>query len=103
MRSVFIQPEGQCFLCRLLGTDAWYDYLEEHHIFEGTSNRKKSEKYGLKVKLCTYHHRGNINGSRAAVHSNREYADMLHRIGQAKFEESHTREEFRQEFGKLWL
>ncbi len=103
MKSVFIQPEGHCFMCDLLGIDAWYSYLETHHIFEGTSNRKKSEKYGLKVKLCTGHHRGNINGSRAAVHHNREYADMLHRIGQEKFEETHTREEFRREFGKSWL
>ena len=103
MKSVFIQPEGHCFICDLLGIDVWYSYLEEHHIFGGTSNRKKSEKYGLKVRLCAYHHRGNINGSREAVHHNREYADMLHRIGQEKFEETHTREEFRQACGKSWL
>lgn len=103
MKSIFIQPKGSCFLCNLLGMDAHYSYLEEHHIFFGTSNRKKSEKYGLKVNLCTWHHKGNINGCREAVHSNREYADMLHKIGQKKFEETHTREEFREEFGRSWL
>ena len=103
MKSVFIQPEGHCFLCDLFGYDAYYNYTEEHHIFFGKPNRKISERYGLKVRLCTWHHRGNINGKKEAVHHNKENADILHRIGQEKFEETHTREEFRKEFGKSWL
>lgn len=61
----------------------------------GTSNRKNSEKYGLKVWLCHFHHRG--------VHMNRDSALELIRIAQSKFEETHTREEFMAIFGKNWL
>lgn len=103
MKSVFPQDEGHCFLCDHFGDYDKYTYLEEHHIFGGSSNRKKSEKYGLKVKLCIKHHRGNVNGNKEAVHFNKEMADILHRIGQKKFEETHTRDQFRQEFGKSWL
>lgn len=44
---------GRCWLCGRWG------WLEEHHIFGG-ANRKKSEKYGLKVGLCgdTCHRNG---------------------------------------------
>lgn len=80
-----------------------YPYTEEHHIFFGMANRKKSEKHGLKVKLCPAHHRGNSQGNQVAAHTNAEMADILHRAGQKKFEERHTREEFRKEFGKSWL
>lgn len=103
MKSVFDTPRGQCFLCNCFGNYAWYPYTEEHHIFGGTANRKKSEQYGLKVRLCLAHHRGNSVSNKEAVHFNKEMADYLHKIGQEKFEETHTREEFRKEFGKSWL
>ena len=61
----------------------------------GTSNRKNSEKYGLKVWLCRDHH--------CHVHMNREAAINLIKIAQSKFEETHTREEFMAIFGKNWL
>jgi hypothetical protein len=72
--------------------------LQCHHIFGGTANRKKSEQYGLKVWLCYEHHLG-----KEGVHYNKKMMDYLHRIGQMKFEETHTRENFRQEFGKSYL
>ena len=54
----------RCFLC---GATGGADPLDRHHIFPGTANRKKSEKYGLVVYLC--HNRCHIFGRRA-VHNN---------------------------------
>lgn len=48
MNSI-LQTERQCYLC---GKNGYQDGLEEHHIYFGTANRKKSEQYGLKVRLC---------------------------------------------------
>lgn len=91
MKSI-IQKNKQCFIC---GTS--YN-LHDHHIFAG-SNRKNSEKTGLKVWLCYTHH----NGSNYSPHFNREVELELKRIAQAKYEETHTREEFMSIFGKNYL
>lgn len=52
--------------------------MEEHHIFGGTANRRKSERYGLTV---------------------------LHQYGQRKYmeEQDATVEDFRREFGRNYL
>ena len=107
MDSLIKQREGECYLCSVL--DLWPKYypasmLDKHHIFGGP-NRKLSEKYGLFVNLCKHHHIGDIKGDRDAVHSpdKNDYGDYLHRLGQTKFEETHTREEFRAIFGRSWL
>ena len=79
MKSI-IQTEKVCYLCGCCTPTGYYDGLEEHHIFFGRSNRKHSEKRGLKVWLCgeTCHR----NGKRSA-HRNRETDLYLKRIGQA--------------------
>ena len=92
MKSI-VQNEKRCYVC-----DA-YGYLEEHHIFHGTANRKKSEKHGLKVYLCYLHHRDNVIG----VHFNKELDLALKKKAQEIFEKQHSREEFMQEFGKSYL
>lgn len=92
MQSI-IQTEKRCYVC---GTT--YN-LHDHHIFYGNSNRKQSEKHGLKVWLCAHDH----NMSVAGVHFNKELDTELKQMAQAKFEETHTREEFRAVFGKSWL
>ncbi|MDO5574400.1 MAG: hypothetical protein Q4G60_10550 [bacterium] len=102
-KSVFYQDDGQCYLCNLYGIDTYHTDLEEHHIFGGTANRKKSEKYGLKVKLCRAHHTGDYQGYKEAVHFNGENDRVLKKIGQKKFEMTHSREKFIKEFGKSWL
>lgn len=68
---------GRCWLCGRWG------WLEEHHIFGG-ANRKKSEKYGLKVGLCgdTCHRNG-----RDAAHQSAATALRLHQYGQMKYME----------------
>lgn len=91
-----MQDEKVCYLC---GRNGNGDVLESHHIFN-KSERKYSEKYGLKVWLCG--NRCHRNGKNA-VHKNREVDLKLKRIAQEKFEETHTREEFTQIFGRNYL
>lgn len=56
MAKSIIQSERECFFCgKLTG-------LEEHHVFGGVANRKISERYGLKIFCCDYHHRDPKNG-----------------------------------------
>ena len=92
MKSI-IQHEKECYVCGKT-TD-----LHDHHIFFGTSNRKQSEKHGMKVWLCQEHHTGN-NG----VHFNKDLDMTLKRTAQVHFE-THigNREQFREIFGKSYL
>lgn len=76
MNSI-IQTEKVCYVCRS-------PYVECHHIFKGTANRKLSDKYGLTVWLCPEHHRGNTG-----VHFNRRLDDELKEIAEARFKEKY--------------
>lgn len=93
MKSIIQKHSKHCFVCQQDG------YTEEHHIFFG-ANRKLSEKYGLKVYLCYEHHRG-ANG----VHgkNGRQLNLRLKQTAQKNFEESHTKKEFIQIFGKNYI
>lgn len=82
----------QCYVC--LTTQN----LHRHHVFGG-ANRNLSEKYGLVVDLCIYHH----TGSNSAVHNNRRFDLALKKRHQNVFEETHTREEFISLFGRNYL
>ena len=82
--------KGECFLCRLEGIRR-QQYTEEHHVFYGGGLRQVSEENGFKAYLCPAHHK---DGPRA-VHNCRETRELLCRIFQRKYEETHTREEFR--------
>ena len=88
MKSI-LQSEKECYICKTT------EYLEEHHVFSGWANRTKSEETGLKLYLCHFHH--------VLIHHNREEELKLKRFAQEVFEETHSREEFRQIFGKSWL
>ena len=92
MQSI-IQTTQECLVCRTT-----YN-LHSHHCIGGVANRKQSEKYGLKVWLCARHH----NMSNEGVHFNKELDLKIKQLAQRKFEETHTREEFRAVFGKSWL
>lgn len=93
MKSV-IQKKKQCYKCGAITN------LHSHHIFEGTANRRKSEKYGLKIWLCPGHH----NMSKEGIHFDREFDKETKQMAQRYFE-SHigSREYFIMEFGKSWL
>lgn len=99
MKSI-IQTDKKCYLC---GKNAEYGFnkLEDHHIFFGTANRKKSEHYGLKIWLCGHTcHRNGPN----SPHKNKVVDNSLKAVAQAKFEELHgDRDLFRKEFGKSYL
>ena len=84
MESI-IQKEKVCYVCRS-------PYVEKHHIFKGTANRKLSEKYGLTVWLCPEHHRGNTG-----VHFNPRLDDKLKGIAEMRF-----REEYPYNFTRLF-
>lgn len=92
MKSIIQKDYDSCFLC---GTHYW---LEEHHVF-GAANRKKSERYGLKVKLCHFCHNEPPNG----VHFNQERMWKLKQIGQKAFEEKYPDKDFLKEFGRNYL
>ena len=93
MDSIF-QTEKHCFLC------GSYSWLEEHHIF-GAANRKKSEKYGLKVFLCHSCH----NEPPAGVHHNAELNNELKAQAQEKAMQHYgwNIDDFRKIFGKNYL
>lgn len=86
-----------CFLCVLLAND-WreYTYLEEHHLYPGNPDRRKSEEYGLKVYLCPAHHRTGPD----AVHNNSLIMRRLQATGQQAFEERYPELNWMEIFGK---
>ena len=92
MQSI-IQDEKECYVCKTTQD------LNSHHIFYGQKNRKWSEKYGLKIWLCSAHH----NMSDAGIHFNKELDTEVKQMAQRKFEETHTREEWMSVFGKNYL
>lgn len=93
MKSILNTEKGVCYLCAVRG------YTEEHHLFGG-SNRKFSEKYGLKVFLCIYCHRE----GREAVHKNREIRGRVQAAGQRAFEKTYgSRTEFMRIFGRNYM
>lgn len=99
MKSIMHSKEDHtCYLCQRLGTYPYGD-LEEHHVFGGTANRKLSEKYGLKVYLCEYHHRVGPD----AVHNNHDMMWMIQKDGQRAFEEKYPDKNFRAIFGKNYI
>ncbi len=93
MKSI-MQDSKECLICgKPYG-------LHKHHIFYGTANRKKAEKYGCWCYLCSWHH----NGSNNSVHFNNELDLNLKRDCQRRWESQFgDREEFIKTFGKSYL
>ena len=93
MRSV-IQSKKECYVCKTI-----YG-LHKHHIIYGIANRKKSEKYGLTVWLCSKHH----NMSNEGVHFNKKLDLKLKCACQDWWlDQGYTKEQWISEFGKWWL
>ena len=90
LKSV-LQKHKRCLVC---GSP----YVEEHHVFEG-SRRQASEAYGMKVYLCSVHHRGYPEG----VHRNAAFAVRLKQAAQEAFERKHGHGLFMQVFKKSYL
>lgn len=92
MKSI-LQKDKECWFCGRT------DELELHHVYPGVANRPISDKNGFTVYLCHRHH----TGSNLSVHLNRKMDLTLKCCCQSKFEETHTREEFRKLIGKSYL
>lgn len=95
MKSI-IQSEKVCFMT------ADTENLQEHHIFGG-SNRKWSERYGLKVWLRVDWHLHDASNYALHRHPGKGLDLELKQLAQEKFEETHTRAEFMSIFGRNWL
>ena len=88
------RDSSRCFICH---SRQW---LEWHHIF-GAALKKKSEKYGLMVRLCHYCHNEPPNG----VHQNKEVRLKLQAFAQKRAMETYDWdvERFIKEFYKNYL
>ena len=98
MKSI-LQPEKDfCYICSNVYKKYYPQELEEHHVFNGP-DRMNSERHGLKVYLCKYHH---TEGAEA-VHKNKITKLWLEERAQRIFEDTHSHEEFIRIFGKNYL
>jgi len=94
------KADQTCFLCmRLRGDYSTRTNLQEHHVIPGTSGRKLSEKYGLKVYLCLEHH----TAGPEAVHNNISNMRLLQQTAQKAFEDKHSHEKWMAEIGRSYL
>ena len=86
---------GNCHICGA------YGYVERHHIFGGTSNRKNSEADGLVVYLCPDCHRNGVH----AAHRCRETDLRLKEDGERKWLEDNDNDvtAFIRRYGKNFL
>lgn len=92
MKSILQGNNEECYICgRQWG-------LECHHIYAGVANRRISEANGFKCMLCHQCHTGS-----GGAQYEKELNLRLKRECQAKFEETHSREEFRRLIGKSYL
>lgn len=94
-KSILKTQKGVCYICVNLNGDYRQQYTEEHHIIFGSGQREISEAEGLKVNLCKKHHE--------EIHSKRETRELLCKIAQEEYEQTHTREEWRSRFKKNYL
>lgn len=97
-KSIIQEDKTHCFIC---GMNRNLEPLDEHHVFGG-ANRKKSEKYGLKIYI--HHHKCHIFGENS-VHKNAEVDRAVKRIAQKRAMEKYgwTVDEFREIFGKNYI
>ncbi len=90
-----LQTKKECLICK-----AQYQ-LHLHHVFGGTGKRKISDREGLVVWLCPFHH----NASNHSVHLNRELDLKVKRWAEKKWLERNNKtvEDFIKLFGKNYL
>lgn len=103
MKSIMHNKKDRtCYLCMMLhGDNSIKAVLQEHHVIYGNGKRKLSEKYGLKVYLCFFHHE--YDGGKEAVHRNTEISEMLKQEAQRTFEKKYPELNFREIFGKNYI
>ncbi len=92
MKSI-IQDTKECYFCGRTND------LELHHIFMGQKHRGLADEDGLVVWLCANHHRISNN----SVHLNKEMRLTLQILGQKKYLETHSMEEWMERYGKNYI
>lgn len=98
-KSIVKTEKHTCFLCSHLYGDWGYKYTEEHHVLFGSGLRSDSEAEGFKVYLCRKHHKEGPE----AVHNNEMVRELLCRIIQQEYEQTHTRQEWMQVSKKNYI
>ena len=94
------KQDRTCYLCMLLNGDyVTRTNLQEHHVIEGTSGRRLSEHWGLKVYLCLQHH----TAGPQAVHNNIKIQRLLQRLAQETFEKTYSHQLWMQVFGRNYI
>lgn len=68
---------------------------EIHHLVFGTSGRQLAEEDGLKLPVCSKCHK--------EIHLNSAASRLSKIVGQLQFEQTGTREQFRQRYGRSFL
>ena len=91
-KSIVQKDWDYCFLCGRPAT-------ETHHILGGTANRKLSEKYGLKVRLCHNCHTGSDHSAQYDPEKNR----LLKIEAQMAFEQLYGHEKWMQTFRRNYI
>lgn len=101
MKSILHNKQDRtCFLCMILhNDDSRKEVLHEHHVIHGWANRRLSEKYGLKVYLCLFHHEIGPE----AVHQNDRINKMLKAYAQRAFEKKWPEKDFYEIFKKKYI
>lgn len=87
-----LETEKECFICKS-------PYVELHHVFFGTANRRLSDEDGCVVWLCNFHHTG-----AGGVHRNPKLDHLLKwKMQKAWMEKYGTKEDFIRRYGKSYL
>lgn len=100
MAKSIMMPESAkyCWMCKYLDGNDFPKATEEHHAIGGWGKRGLSEKYGLKVRLCFFHH----TMGREAVHNNIALNRILQRAAQEAFEKQYPELDFKSIFGRSY-
>lgn len=84
--------KGQCYLCHR------FERTEVHHVFEGTANRKISDREGLMVNLCHNCHRFIHSRPKSIV-----AIELKQTAQQVWMTKNGSKEDFMKLFGRNWL
>ena len=80
--------------CELCGV---WDYLEEHHVFEGNGRRKIADEWGATVRICPKCHRDIHRNPKKYIWLKAKYQ----RLVMARYDL--TEEEFVERIGKSYI
>ena len=93
VESIITDNLRECFICHRTP-------VEIHHIVFGTANREISDKFGLVVPLCPYHHREGPTAVHADYRANKYFKKLAQERFDAVYGDKYT---WRELFGKEWF